>query len=530
MWKIALVDDDIQTLEGMKHIIPWDLLNATCIGEFLDGQAMLDAYPRLKPDLIITDIYMPNMDGLEMIVNLRSGGYSGNFLILSGYSDFEYAQKALRLQVSDYLTKPISPATIKESVLKVLSDMEKQDNYNAQEQHFMDRMKRLEQCGREEWLRGCLIHTNKMLNEQMVILGEGRYNQEDHYLAIGLEIVRNLRIQSFRPVDLRLIRYGLQNIARELLDAKEIVYDYVDLHSYSSVIVLPIPRDVSNIGLDILPCLREIVEVCKGYLTLEIQVGIGSVVQGWDQLYKTSEEAFQSISFKINEQQTGIYRYECNETTWGLGMQKPFYPLIYYQQIAEWIQSSRRNETYTVLSSFMEYLRSQPSNGMIQPYKIAMELAMHIKHVLYVTGMAHISFDYYPNAIRTLNELEHWMIETIDTVCSEGRGFTNTRHRQTVEYMVQYVADHFAEDINTNMIAAKLYMSRNHAANIFREAMGESFTSYLVKYRMNKAKEMILSGKFMIYEIAEHVGYKNVPYFSTLFKKHTGLNPSEFLG
>lgn len=124
MWKIAIIDDDPNLLDGMREAIPWADLNIQWVGEGLDGEEGLDLVKELKPDIVITDISMPVMNGLEMIERLREQDYKGRIVILSGYSDFEYARQALRLNVDDYLSKPVTVNNLKKVIERVTRKLE----------------------------------------------------------------------------------------------------------------------------------------------------------------------------------------------------------------------------------------------------------------------------------------------------------------------------------------------------------------------------------------------------------------------
>lgn len=123
MWKIAIIDDERQVLQGMKRAIPWEELGAEWAGEALNGEDGLAMIRATSPDIVITDIYMPVMSGLEMMEQLRNEGFKGKIIILSGYSDFEHARQALRLQVSDYVSKPISLPTLRTILHKVIAEL-----------------------------------------------------------------------------------------------------------------------------------------------------------------------------------------------------------------------------------------------------------------------------------------------------------------------------------------------------------------------------------------------------------------------
>jgi len=130
--------------------------------------------------------------------------------------------------------------------------------------------------------------------------------------------------------------------------------------------------------------------------------------------------------------------------------------------------------------------------------------------------------------IARLDQLRAWLYEKIErTLRNQQQWSDNARHKQAMEFMIDYIHEHYAEDITLNDLSKKVFISRNYLGDIFRKATGESFNDYVTRVRMEKARTLLLEGRFLIYEIAEQVGYKNIPYFSTLFKKYTGLNPSD---
>ena len=241
MWKCVVVDDDFQVVQGLRKFIEESGLDIQCVGTAGDGKEALEVIRKVKPNIVMTDVSMPVMDGLEMVESLRSEGYPGEIVILSGYADFQYAQQAIRFHVSDYLLKPITLADLHKVLDKVVS-------------------------------------------------------------SLG------------------------------------------DRHSVS----------VDD--------------------------------RGW---------------------------------------------------------------------------------------------------------------------------------------------YENSRHRETVDVMLRYIQDNYNHDINLEDMSKLLFLSSNNLNQIFKRDTGETFTNYLIRFRMEKAKELLLEGKYFVYEVAERVGYKNMPYFSNIFRKYTGHKPSE---
>lgn len=389
MRKIAIIDDDHNSLEGMREVIPWHMLDCQWIGEARDGQEGLELIRRASPDIVITDIYMPVIDGLEMIQQLKDDDFQGKIIILSGYSDFEYARKALRLQVDDYLSKPVTVDEIVTVLEKVIRSL---DERNA----------------------------SKTTEEEL------RQNLDLH-----------LKIS---------VRHG-----------KNTLHGGMDKFGIADTQASPlIKSDVISRSLQFSQELTDI-------LSHQNSLSAEQMVPGY---IKDLREKEVSIHWQIQSIAKGIW----SVLSASLLMESETVSQLYHQQ------SVILNEIESVNS--LEQLEALIINQMIPLY---------VKH----SNMAEF------------------------------------KHKKTVECMVQYAKCSYSQDITLNDMSSKLFMSRNYLNRIFKQVMGETFKDYVIRLRMEKAKALILEGDLLIYEIAEKVGYKNIPYFSTIFKKYFGVNPSD---
>lgn len=159
MWKIAIIDDERQVLKGMKRAIPWDELGAEWAGEAMNGEDGLEVIRRTLPDIVITDLYMPVMSGLDMMEQLRTEGFQGKIIILSGYSDFEHARQALRFHVTDYVSKPISLPTLKSILSNVVQELEEEEEKRIRQWEIEFKMTMYEPFVELEWVRSAAVGT-----------------------------------------------------------------------------------------------------------------------------------------------------------------------------------------------------------------------------------------------------------------------------------------------------------------------------------------------------------------------------------
>jgi two-component system response regulator YesN len=175
---------------------------------------------------------------------------------------------------------------------------------------------------------------------------------------------------------------------------------------------------------------------------------------------------------------------------------------------------------------------SIPSIQVLREFAIdisgILALALH-DHGLQIEDI-HSGFNMYKELehLYSIQDFTAWLRSLMLPVCEVMSRRGSQKHRKTIDFIIRYVQEHYSDDITLDVLAEKVYLTRNYLSQIFKQETGENYNTYLTRVRMEKAKELMLSGNYKIFEISQMVGYKNNAYFSQLFKKHTGLNPSEF--
>jgi two-component system response regulator YesN len=533
MWTIAIVDDERQVLSGMQRIIPWQELGAEPVGEAMDGAAGLKLVLDAQPDIVITDIYMPVQSGLDMIEELRKQHYDGKIIILSGYSDFEYARQAMRLGVDDYLTKPVTVQTLREVLGKAIDALEQ------------DRAKALET---DEWRRKLLVYEPFVEQERLKALVSGVGGPDGiapslaaegkrQYRVAVVEIVRNERMEGLRADDWNLFRFAVGNIAKELAEELGLEATAVELYGHQMALLLRFAGDTANddsrertVGY-----ARRLIRAAAEYLRIRLQIGIGGMKALPKDIAASTEEAFQGLHEKLcvldEAYPVFIYKSKRDEEARKFAELRP---TRYYHEIASALRQLQQETAAEAVEKLTARLCEWPGLTAAEVQRVAREVWTICKYLLHEANIpleeAFPSEDVEKELAEliTPQRMRDWALAKVSAVCARFGKSENVRHKQAIDFMLGYVHEHYAEDLRLADLAEKVYISRNYLSNIFRSATGETFNDYVTKVRMEKAKSMIAEGKLMVYEIAEKVGYKNVPYFTTLFKKHTGRNPSEF--
>ncbi|WP_246362515.1 response regulator transcription factor [Paenibacillus alba] len=528
MWKILIIDDDFQVLEGMKKAIPWASIDAELVGEASDGAEGLEMVQQTEPDIIITDIYMPVMNGLEMIEKLREANFPGELIILSGYTDFQYARQALRLQVSDYLSKPVTIQELETVLTKVIKELEAKEIKKIEQEEIKRRLLLYEPFGQQEWLKSVMTGTfHKSAVAASIPPSEQAYWLHRSHLVMGIELMSTVRTANLSLIDWNLFRFALANIIREVLAEDWPESDFIELHSHHAAIMFHIDDTIPmETALDRIRSIgNRIADCVLTYLKLTIRLGLGQMKASWLEISDSTEEAFLDLLQQTVTTPQGKLASVSSELA--------IRPIKFYQELAEAIVYSKEETAAQIVEAYIRQIQSMSTITPAYLQYLCTELWTIFAYSLYSVSI--VLDELFPDMnlsaeivqIQTPEQLQQWLQHKIHVIATSRHWNENSKHKDVVEFMIQYAHDHYAEEIGLEDMSKQLYLSRNYLNQIFKKATGETFTNYLIQVRMKKAQTLLAEGNYLIYEISEKVGYKNVPYFSSIFKKYTGVSPSE---
>lgn len=540
MWKIAIVDDERQVLKGMKGAIPWDELGAEWVGEALNGEDGLHMISDVQPDIVITDLYMPVMSGIEMIEQLRKQDYQHKIIILSGYSDFENARQALRFGVSDYISKPISLPTLKLILSKVIQELENEEKKRIVIGEMEFKMRLYEPFVEKEWVRSVAVGTlDELYKDNGRIPAPYRYWLERSHFTVGIELIRDQRASCLSLSDWNLFRFAVSNIACEVAHKFFSDIEYTDLHSTRALLIIhpdvhylekieQVERKLEQLG-------TKIIHNIGSYLKLVARIGIGGLKDKWTQISDSTEEAFRAIDDRALQIASDYEVYMYRENNVIEQRAAHLFPVKFCYKLATAMKSSQESEAQQLVVSYMTQMKKKNNISQRALQMLGSELWGVITYSLYEAGQVlddlfnHDEIVKEIDSLLGLEQLQHWLTDKITQIFNSRQWKGNSKHRQIVEFITSYIHDHYADELTLTELSDKVYISRNHLAIIFKNFTGETFNNYLTRVRIEKARELLLERNMLVYEVAERVGYKNIPYFSTLFKKITGMNPTELI-
>lgn len=503
---VLIVDDESIVREGLKNVINWASLGFCICSDASTGEEAIEKIAKYNPNLVLLDIRMPVMDGIELMDKVRSSGFTGDFIILSGYSDFKYAQTALHYGVSFYLMKPIDEVALEKAVLTI-------------------RDKIIKNQEKEKSLKQYLIKAKVTVLRDLLLGTEP--NMSINYIEMGLHapIYQVVMYESYTPFFtsysfadlLKVTNQGNNSFEHITLNNQEIIVlkgnnalnKFNDcLSHYESgtqkgspldTIFLTYGKTVSNL-FDIISSYND----CKVLMSRRFFCYDNQHVLSYEDLPKIS--SYQTI---INVEKSQFYSDS----------------LINYIQIKNKLMVSEilkdlKNSLSTsgddaiAVKRFLVDIFLQTKQGIMQRYN---HIAIPFAHNSVIIEV--IENKYY------LYEILQYFLEQFEMMI---RAIGNTANEYILEDILYYIEHNYSDQLKLESIGSLFGYNSSYLGKLFTQKMNQNFNAYLDEIRIKHSVELLESTQLKVYEIAAKVGYHNVNYFHYKFKKIKGISPVEY--
>lgn len=423
MYKIMLVDDEIWIRRGLKEQIDWEALQATLSGEASDGEEAYKLAKELKPDIILTDVKMPYMDGLELMELLSREMPSVKVIVISGYSEFELVQKAMLHKAINYILKPINEKDLNHSISIAIEEIRKSKRNLEEKQSLKISLNQSIPALKEKYMN--LIISNAGISK-------------DGFKRIMSDLEINVISNLFQVAAINILNY--ESLLNEEFKNDDILLDFAICNIISETFI-EYPNYIS---------FRNSTKNTEYVVLLEYSN---------DSVSKEDAKELHSLLVAV---ENNLKKSLSAETITGIGC-------IYTN--VENIRNSYMEATHA-----LKHLKSKNSGNIM----------------------------FFDNMIKKDSKSE------------------------TLEKVVQYIQEHYSEQMTLEIMSEKFFINASYLSRAFKIQFGENFIDYVNKVRIEKACRLMSNPVLKNYEISEMVGYENTNYFSKLFKKLTGLSPTEY--
>ncbi len=523
MYSVFLVEDEIVTREGIRNSIPWKTTPFTLAGEAPDGEIALPALREIKPDILITDIKMPFMDGLALARIIKRDQPWIKIIILSGHDEFEYAKQAISIGVDEYLLKPVSVQDMISSLEKVTREIEKEKLRLASIENLKQRIQTSEDILREKWL--CDLITGQIDTVDAIEMARKADIDliANGYVIMAVEIFTVSGDYSQFALVREIIEAMLQNRQDFLLFPQ----------SMEKLIILA--KNVSEETKDdiIYTLAQGIKFETERNSQCQLAIGIGSIVEHIGEIIHSYTDADKAIRYmrltgKKNIISAGDMKW--SRTDGPLPSER--------DHLTERIRFASLEDIPEIIAQYMD-IAGEKSRGSINSSYFAIAYCDIIDSVCLLiedlqgnprdvvpesydrNHIAEVSFTDETFSERAFRMIEKWIAYRDSQI--------HTKHHLRILEAKRFIDMEFArQDLSLYDVASHVNVSPNHFSTIFSQEAGETFIEYLTSVRIGKAKQLLINNQMKCSDIAFEVGYSDPHYFSYIFRKNAGVSPSRF--
>ena len=505
---VLIADDERPVLEGLKYIIDWNDCGFSICGTAINGEEALEKILDLTPDLVLLDIRMPKMNGIEVVQAAVEKGFSGKFIILSAVSDFKLAQTAMRYGVDFYLTKPIDEDELEQAVRSVHNTINEENKVTYSFSQYRDK-------ARESIIREILTDTCDYRSLDLSDL----HLQANIYQVITYENYnQNYFYQTWNFSDLMRV------------------------------------TNQDNNSFDILEFERKKIILLKGDFAIskfqnllehyQIPPQKGSPFDSVFLTYGQRVSRIQDIHMSYQDVcQLAERRFFCNENQHVIGYEELHHhlaatqPLVperatgFAETFSGYIQSHNKTLITETLHDLREYLTACTADITDLKHFLVDVYILVKQKIIRVFPNVNIPFPANATVI-TLIEEKCYLYEIITFLAEQFEMWMHSvgysSGENVLDEVLHYIHHNYQENLKLETLAPLFGYNSSYLGKLFSKKLGINFNSYLDQVRITEAKKLLQDESMKVYEIAEQVGYKNVDYFHRKFKKYEGTSPAEY--
>jgi two-component system response regulator YesN len=528
VYKVFLVDDEIVVRNGIRDCINWEETNFVFSGEAPDGEFALSLIQEIKPDILITDIKMPFMDGLQLSQIVRKNMPWVRIIILTGHEEFTFAREALRMGVTEYLLKPVTSGDILETLKKVEIQIENEKS----ERENTEKIKK-------QLIQNTSLFRDKFLN-QLLLGSISPVEVIDNCADFNINIISKFYIVEI--IELKITNTGSsEGEYSEMLKSEALIDEVVEINNevikfnrvFGETILIIKGNNVQNVEETAYALAQSLKYEVERKSSSVLEISIGSVrerIQGITQSYREADLIKNYRHIYGKHKIIGF-----NDISSAIGGKKEFVN-IFRNDVYDFLKCGLKSDVGYFVNQYMDNLNRVEMKSLIYLYYSFMDIVLNISR--FISEMGGKVEQLIPwvvdleNFVTGIDSIEKFG-EVSEAVLNKVLEFRDTRVEKKYEGIIlkakEYIQKNVSNsDISLNSVASFVNVSPSHFSTIFSQETGENFIEYLTKVRVKKAKELLKTTQLKSTEIAYTVGYNDPHYFCYIFKKAVGITPKEY--
>lgn len=533
--KVFLVEDEMVIRRGIKNSIDWEKEGYIFCGEASDGEL---AYPMIikeKPDILITDIRKPFMDGLELCKLVKKELPNIKILILSGYDEFDYAKEAIRLGVTEYLLKPISSGKLLEALNGVSESIRREKEDKDLVRKYMEEMRENTEHEKQKFFEQMIAGNLSMADaletgkKYEMNLSAGMYNLLLFRFTLGKENRKSGEL-------LGEAEYAIEKLTERL----EYVFEFQrGVEGWAFLLMADNEEQMSERVKEL---SKDLEEIMKNYSTIAYFGGIGQPVARLRELEESFREAERALAARFTMELNRIISVEDIRMAQNVDTLDDIEITSFgeIEKTRTMLEKFLNNGAEDEIDEFVDvYINELPEENLksvlmrqyiiMDAYIVMMSFCEKIEGI---EGEMQAQSEELKNSmktIQTLEEIKNYIRMLLKKIIGVRDTISGRRYSDIIEIAKDQIRKtYMSDEISLNTIAAEVGMSPSYFSSIFSKEMGKTFVEYLTEIRMDRAKELLMCSSMKTSEIGYEVGYKDPHYFSYIFKKTQNCTPKEF--
>ena len=526
MYRIMIVDDEPLILAGVTSLLNWEEHQCKIVRKVSSGRQALAQMEALRPDIVITDIEMPVMDGISFMKACVESGYGASFIFLTNIKEYSLVKEALRLGAVDYLVKL---ELNKEALIAALKRAKERCNLTRPRIRAMEDGEATADEHIQNYFRRILLcDTDTHPDERLALMIRERYP-----VLLLMFFHFNCKFDGSSGKYTRADQKKIMNYGENIIH--EMVKGFFDrsclLRKDQNGFILVLSLEGMNEYKEQVKAMSiKFCKVMKDHYEIPVSVAVSQPVRQAEGVQELLYQAMSAMDDTYYDSSSAIVFYPENYKE-NFSHSRSFNINFLKKELTGIIRQNDRKGFSNIMNQIIQLFvqckpsRSQAVNACCSLYCFITFLLeergdQDFPYILDVAGQLNRLFD--------LNSVIAWLERFRDQVAEALETYKESRKDKYIELVLEYIREHYREKITLNQMSALLNISQGHLSCIFKKQTGKNFSDYVTEVKIEKAKELIETYQYMMYEISDMLGFDTQYYFSAVFKKITGYTPKEY--
>lgn len=529
MYRIILIDDEPLILAGIASLIRWEDQDCCIVGKATNGHAAIDLILESRPDIVITDIRMPVMNGLELIEACKAKNCEFAFIFLTNLEDFQLAKQAVHLGATDYLVKlDLQPDTLIQALNKAKEECSRMESHNNKKLYSLLLKDSQEQLERNFFSK-LILHAS---TENLSPAPEIAMRYPDAYLILFQMKPEQILFGDTKPYDFQFINSQLTDIVNGIA-ARYFSSHAILMPKKDAMLLVASPKPESDNEKSLTEFCTKVNVALSTYFSLTALFGISQKRNSLSQLTAAYSEAQSALDHCYYDSALHIVFYKDRKLKERHPSAREFNINFLKKSMSAAVMENESQDLKNIFNE-LSGLFTQYKPDKTQAVSACINIYTYLRDLLQTENSENNLFPYSIDIaeqltqLGSLDDILSWLDSFCEKVCALLADLKEKRSDKLVYMAKRYIREHYKEKIALSDIADYLKISSGHLSSTFSRYMNRTVSDYIAEVKIEHAKELIDSGQYLIYEIADQLGFENAYYFSKVFKKVTGISPKNY--